>query len=76
MSDVVDNVERIYKGITETTTCEELNNLVIDVQSRGQLTLADRGALAFYVVCKKVTDYKEIPAILERYGEVLRNVRM
>ena len=67
-------VQRIVDTINDSTTVESLSDTVKDVQNDSSFSVVDRAALAVYAICANVTVYSEIPAVLDRFGAVVRNV--
>ena len=59
---------------TADTTPEELADLVKEAQNSSTLSVSDRPALALFVVLAGVSDYKEIPALLEKYRAMIAGV--
>lgn len=65
---------RIAETITEATTAEQLIETVQNVQNASSFKLPERAPLALYAICMNVPDYAAIPAVLERFGGVVRSV--
>ena len=71
---VVECASRIAETVTETTTADQLIETVQNVQNASSFKLSERAPLALYAICMNVTEYSAIPAVLERFGGVVRSV--
>ena len=67
-------VDHILAEITEETTTEQLSDVIKNIQGTSSFSTSERASLGTYALLSYTSEWKALPAILEKFGSVIRSV--